>query len=486
MWQPPNLVTMQPVSVSRIIEKSVESNRFPWVIGVFLYTFSYGFMFGFLDAYFWDDWYVNVELTKVEAHQYWRDQLGFFPTNRFIEISLLDRNPVLFHLLTFAIFFLIPVIVFAIAKCFKLISQEQRFYLTVILLVLPINSARVSMAVFRLSYSFLIFLVAWLILVHPRTAKVKYLATPLFVVSFLSQSLIPFFVLPCLHNLYLGFDRKNQRWKSKTLFHVSYLSLAPLYLLIAWMFDPPVEAQRDYFTPSFSGVARAILLLVAVCSIFVWSVIKAHADEEHRKTNILFSLSFLVIAFGAAAYIASGRLVDISEWMLNFVPRASDWDSRHQLLLGVGIALFVSTLLMTIEKSVRRRVFVGFIAVCVVLNFSMLQGYYFDAQKQNEVVSILSKLDDISEWKSVVVADEADVYNARNRGVRSYEWEQMIVKAGGNKDVAVVTSVQPCATEQNQVSAVYLLVESSQGRFTSMLKGGVGLTIRATSVSICP
>ena len=206
---------MQLISISRSIEKSVESNRFPWVIGVFLYTVSYGFMFGFLDAYFWDDWYVNVELTEAEAHQYWKDQLGFFPTNRFIEISLLDRNPVLFHLLTFAIFFLIPIVVFAISKRFKLISQEQRFYLTVILLVLPINSARVSMAVFRLSYSLLIFLVAWLILVHPRTAKVKYLATPLFVFSFLCQSLIPFFVLPCLHNLYLVFDRKNQRWKTK-------------------------------------------------------------------------------------------------------------------------------------------------------------------------------------------------------------------------------------------------------------------------------
>ena len=477
---------MKPVSISRVIEKYVESKHFPWKIAVLLYTVSYGFMFGLLDAYFWDDWYVNVELTKVEAHQYWKDQLGFFPTNRFIEISILDRNPVLFHLLTFVIFFLIPVVVFAIAKCFKLISQEQRFYLTVILLVLPINSARVSMAVFRLSYSLLIFLVAWLILVHPRTAKVKYLATPLFVVSFLSQSLIPFFVLPCLHNWYLGFDIKNQRWKNKTLFHVSYLSVAPLYLLTAWILSPPVELRRDYYTPSFYGIARSMLLLVGVCLVFVWSASRTHADQEQRKTKILFSLSFLVIAFGAAAYIASGRLVDISEWMLNFVPRASDWDSRHQLLLGLGIALFVSTLLTTIEKSVRKRVFVGFIAVCVVLNFSMMQGYYLDALKQKEVVTILSRLDEISEWKLIVIADEADFYNARNRRVRSYEWKQMIIKAGGNENVAVATSIQPCIAEQKQEPAVYLLLESSQGRFASMLKGGVGLTIRATLVSICP
>jgi hypothetical protein len=116
----------------------------------------------------------------------------------------------------------------------------------------------------------------------------------------------------------------------------------------------------------------------------------------------------------------------------------------------------------------------------------MMQGYYLDALKQKEVVTILSRLDEISEWKLIVIADEADFYNARNRRVRSYEWKQMIIKAGGNENVAVATSIQPCIAEQKQEPAVYLLLESSQGRFASMLKGGVGLTIRATLVSICP
>jgi hypothetical protein len=476
---------MLSISISKIIEKSIETNRFPWKIGVVLYTISYGFMFGFLDAYFWDDWFYS-SFTEAEAHQYWKDQLGFFPTNRFIEISLLDRNPVLFHLLTFVIFLLIPVIVFSIAKCFKMISQEQRFYLVIILLVLPINSARVSMAVFRLSYSLLIFLVGWLILVHPRTSRFKFSSVPLFVFSFLAQPLIPFFVLPCLHNWYLGYDANTKKRSLKTLFDVSLFAIAPLYLLTAWVFSPPVEERRDYYTPGLSGVARALLLLGVVSLLFIWSVSRKHKDQEHWKTNVLFSLSFLFLAFGAAAYIASGRLVDISEWMLNFVPRASDWDSRHQLLLGIGIALFVSTFVMTIDKATRKRVLVGFVLICMVLNFSMMQGYYFDAQKQKEVISVLSKIDDISEWKSVVVTDAADVYNARNRDVRSFEWKQMIVKAGGNENVAVATSTQPCATEQNQELAVHLLVESSRGRFASMLKGGIGLGIKVVSVSICP
>ena len=485
MEQTPNIAHMQSISISKTIEKSVESNHFPWKIAVFLYTVSYGYMFGFLDAYFWDDWLYS-NFTDAEAHQFWKDQLGFFPTNRFIEISLLHRNPVLFHLLTFVIFLLIPVVAFSIAKCFKMISQEQRFYLAIILLVLPINSARVSMACFRLSYSLLIFLFAWLVLVHPRTSRYKYFATPLFLISFLAQPLIPLFVLPCLHNVYLGYSKDNRQWKAKIFLQASVLAVAPIYLLTAWVFSPPVEERRGYFTPGLSGVVRALVSLLAVGLIFVWSASRKHKDQEQWKTNVLFSLSLLFLAFGSVAYIASGRLVDISEWMLNFVPRASDWDSRHQLLLGLGMSLFMSTFLITIDKKRRTRVFVGFVTLCVVLNFSMMQGYYFDALKQKEFVSYLSKIEYIANWKLVVVADMANVYNARNRELRTYEWEQMIVKAGGSEKVVVMTSTQPCETDQKQESAVLLLIESNRGRLASMVKSQVGLNIRVTSVSVCP
>jgi hypothetical protein len=202
--------------------------------------------------------------------------------------------------------------------------------------------------------------------------------------------------------------------------------------------------------------------------------------------NVLFSLSLLILAFGAAAYIASGRLVDVSEWILNFVPRASDWESRHQLLLGIGISLFVSTLMICINDKRRPKVFAGIVTLCVMLNFSMMQGYYFDALKQKEFVSLMSNIEDISDWKSVVIADKANVYNARNRDIRSYEWEQMIIKAGGNEKVVVMTSTQPCATDQNQESAVLVLMESSRGRLASMVRGEVGLRIQVTSVSVCP
>jgi hypothetical protein len=217
----------------------------------------------------------------------------------------------------------------------------------------------------------------------------------------------------------------------------------------------------------------------------MWTVFRKGKDEDNRNRQLLFSISFLLLGFGSAAYIASGRLVDVSEWMLNFVPRASDWDSRHQLLLGFGIALFLSSLLVSVETTWRKQFFVGLVAICVVLNISMMQGYFFDAMKQREAVSILSKYEGIADWERVIVIDEAVVYNARNRKVRSYEWEQIIVKAGGMKGISVVTETYPCPAGKAQEPAVFLLLESNRGRFTSMIKGGVALRIQKTEVSVC-
>ena len=114
-----------------------------------------------------------------------------------------------------------------------------------------------------------------------------------------------------------------------------------------------------------------------------------------------------------------------------------------------------------------------------------MQGYFFDAMKQREAVSILSKHDGITDWERVIVIDEAVVYNARNRKVRSYEWEQIIVKAGGNKGISVVTETYPCPADSAQEIAVLLLLESNRCRFTSMIKGDIALRIQKTEVNAC-
>lgn len=464
---------------------TLQTERFPWRIALTLYIASYGLVAFFLRAYFWDDWLINYKMSAQDAKAYWETQLGFFSTNRFIEVDLLHRNPTVFHLLTLIIFFLIPVVVFHILKYLPIISFKQRVYLVLILLVLPINSARFSMSCFRLSYSYLLFLFAWLILVEKQNSRWKYLSAPLFLISFLAQSLIPFFLLPCLHLVYLSYLKYGTLRSRFVVGNCLLVVLAPAYLVSGWVFDPPEGDRVDYFTPSFVGVFRALLVLGLVTALVVFSVVRNHSQQRVWGGHNNLALASFVTILGSTAYMAAGRLVDISEWMLNFVPRASDWESRHQLLLGLGISFLISTFIISLNIEVQKVTFLGVLALCVVLNFSMMQGYFLDSLKQQQIITQLAKLDTAPTWNSVTVIDEATVFNARGRGVRSYEWEAMIQSATGNNHLSVSISLPVCSSDQQQIVSELLIIRSGRGRFSATVNRNPGITLSHETIVRC-
>lgn len=469
----------------QIFGKTVKYDRFPLKLTAGLYLLSYGFHFLFLNAYFWDDWLVNYQLSAKEASQYWKEQLGFFPTNRFIEINLLNRNPVAFHILTLIIFFLVPVIFFRLSRSFSFLTQRQKFYMTVLLTVLPIYSARVSMACFRLSYSLLLFLVAWLVLADAKTSRYKYLALPLFLISFLAQSLIPFFLLPCVHSAYMAYVRKES-WQHKSVISQISLLLLPLcYYVFVWKFDPPVPERTDYFTPSISGSARAILFLSATSLLFI--LVKRRSIKQGQKwaSQDLFALSFVLLAVGSFAYMTSGRLLDISEWLLNFVPSKSEWDSRHQLLLGIGLALFLAVFVDSLRQEIQRIGFLIVVTACVVLNFSTSNGYYLDSIKQTEFIQAVSSIEGLENESSLVIVDHTGWLDARGRSIRSYEWKAMIHKATKGLNIDVLSVPEICSQPEKIVPQVVLVVDAPAGRLKALVNGKVNLSVLKLDAYLC-
>ena len=467
--------------------ESVElrGERFPWRIAFFLYVSSYGLVVFFLRAYFWDDWLVNYQMSATEAKTYWETQLGFFSLNRFIEVDLLHRNPTAFHLLTLIIFFLIPVVVFYILKYLPIINFKQRVYLVFILLVLPINSARFSMSTFRLSYSYLLFLVAWLVLVEKRTSRWRYLSLPLFLISFLAQSLIPFFLLPCMHVVYLGYLKHGKIHLRFVLNSCLLFLLAPAYLVCGWVLDPPEGDRVAYFTPSILGIIRALFVLGLVTVLVVYSVSRNYSQKRVWGSQNNLALALFATVLGPSAYLAAGRLVYISEWELNFVPLRSDWEPGHQHLQGLGISLLISTLIISLNIEVQKVTLVAVLGLCVVLNLSMMQGYFLDSLKQQQIILQIADLDTANTWNSVTVVDEATVFNARGRGIRSYEWEAMIQSATGNDRVLVSTSLPVCSVGQKQYVSELLIVGSGTGRFNATLKRDPGITLNHRTILRC-
>jgi hypothetical protein len=330
-----------------------------------------------------------------------------------------------------------------------------------------------------------LFLVAWLILVDSKTTKIKYLSIPLFLLSFLAQSLIPFFLLPCAHSAYLAFSKKRT-WKHQSVFGSAGLILLPLiYYVFVWKFDPPSPERTDYFTPSASGSLRAIAIFMVTFIVFVVTRWKSETNQLGWRTQDKLALSAVLFSVGSFAYMASGRLLDISEWMLNFVPSSSGWESRHQLLLGLGFALAIAVVIDSIKIDIQKSVFVILITACVVLNVSTTSGYYLDSLKQKEFIAAVSEIDGLVKDGSVVVIDHTDWLNARGRSIRPYEWKAMLHKATDGIDIEVVDVPEICSEPDKIVNQTVLVIDAPSGRLRALLNRKVNLSILRLDAYLC-
>ena len=471
----------------RALERSIigaeGDTRFPWRVGGALYIASFGLQFVFLQAYFWDDWTVYASRSKNETSDFF-SSIGSSPLHGPIQVGLLNREPAVFHVLTFLFFFLGGVLVFKILRTIPYLSAQQSRMITLFFLVLPINSARVAMAVLNYSYSFLLFLFGWYLLTCHKAKLIRLSSTLFFLASFSTLSLLTFFFLPVIH-LYLQL-RKQSVDKRAMFACFAFALIAPLYWYISrTVLAPASSARLDYLTPTFSGICRAFLLMTPLLFGVARSLSKkSDANEDFRKQILWFGA--FATGCGASAYVASGRLVDVSEWMLNFVPRGSDWDSRHQLLLGLGLSAVIVGLFGPLNTAFKRSAITVCLLLCVSLNVLFMQSYYLDSLKQNETLQLFRSSSEVKKSNVIMIEDYAEVFNARGRGVRSYEWEGMLRSVFGNENKKVIhTTYIDCDVPGTIIPDARLIINAMNGRLRALLTGKIGLQISVEKIKPC-
>ena len=457
--------------------------RFPWRVGGVLYVASFGLQLVFLRAYFWDDWTVYASRSKNETSDFF-SSTGFGPLHSIIQVDLLHQNPTLFHLMTFVFFFLGGVLVFKILRTIAYLSVQQTRIITLFFLVLPINSARVAMITFNYSYSLLLFLLGWYLLTCHKAKLIRLSSVVFFLASFSTLSLLPFFFLPVAH-LFLQLRKHSvDRRAMSTCFTLALIAPAYWYLSRT-IFAPPSSARLNYLTPTFSGICRAIILMVLLFGGVVWSLSQRSDVNEDSRKRMLWIGAFIT-GCGAFAYITSGRLVDLSEWMLNFVPRESDWDSRHQLLLGLGLSVVIVGLFGPLNTAFKRSAVTVCLLLCVSLNVLFMQSYYLDSLKQSETLQLFQSSSEVKESNVIMIEDNATVFNARGRGVRSYEWEGMLRSLFGNDDKKVVySSYIDCGVPGIFIPDTRAIINATSGSLRALLTGKIGLQMSVERIKPC-
>ena len=468
-----------------MLKQPLQAENFPWKLALSSYLLSYCFIFLFLKSYFWDDWYLYFTFSG-DGTKKLLDGFGLSPWHGLLQVDVLNSRPELFRLITIVCFFLSGWCLFHILKTVKFLTAYQVKLITILFLVLPINSARVSMITFAYSYSFLFFFLAWYLLVTKRFLVVRALSVPLFLMSFSTLSFLVFFAVPCANLLYRNFSIANPNKKRAYLSTVLLAALSPVYWVVNRRIIPLSDARLAYLTPTRSGIARGLLILV-VCLIFILWYLKLRRDNisvDSRYPIILAGVS--LTALGAFPYITSGRLVDVSEWILNFVPRASDWDSRHQLLLGLGLAVTLVGLIGPSDSIFKRRSINILIGLCVALNITYMHGYYLDSLKQDQMISAIRDSDALTESRFVMINDTTDRFNARGRGYRSYEWDGILAKAlGDSTRTAIYMGYVDCSDSLALVPDTLLTITALNGRFISTLTRDVGIELSVKSIQPC-
>jgi hypothetical protein len=465
----------------QLLRKSLLHERF-WLSFIVLYFFSFGLQFLYLDAFFWDDWLRGDSLYSLYAA--WENN-GIAPGRGFIEFSVLRNSPVLFHLVTMVCFFVSALALFKILKSRLPLNDFQVKAITLLFLLLPLNSARVAMIVFYYSFSNMLFFVAWLLLVS-KSKVAPWLAIPLFWLSFGTPSLIPFFALPWMHFGYTLFS-SNQRLSRRGLAVFGVLATLPIafWIIRAQTFGANI---REYYVPKPLGVIRGGLFVVVAIVFLVYGIVQKKWNMSQNARPLLIGWGVLSLAFGSAAYMAGGHLVDISDWLISFVPNFSDWNSRHQLLQPLGFALIAVGVLSGSSEETSKKAGVfglsGLLAFSVLLNFTFSQEYYLDSLKQDQVIEQFSNIDALKTNSQVMISDDAFRFNARGRSMRSYEWEAMLEKAHPDEDEFLVEPLRYVSCDEFKPTLI-LTVVAINGRLESLITRDLGIEIRVQEISPC-
>ena len=311
----------------------------------------------------------------------------------------------------------------------ELISNEQKFLLVLLFLILPFNMARVAIINFPSALTYFAFFLAWYLL-----GKNKFYSILFFLFSFNLNSLLVFYAVPITLLFIEGGYYKNI--KSIIYFisrNILLLIIPFIYFYIKVKISSPYGIYNSYnenysLENIYNGVNNQInefqnlrvnyILFLLIFILVFFQIKKLIFNEYLYKNNNslkLFFLGLYSLLLSIIPYVIIGE-----------VPTFSEWTSRHQILMPFGASLLIVSFISVI-KNTQFRVFI----VASVVSFSLSYGveayykFYVDWRKQESIINLLNNDLIIKNYNLIIINDKSTEFNAINRKYRFYEWNSI-------------------------------------------------------------
>ena len=385
---------------------------FPWKSATILYTISWSWLF------------IAGDLNVLDEPLYWRTyeifrNQGFAPWVNFLFTDFFDFIFPRYSEFVFLAHFAVGLCSFAIISSLKLLERSQINFFSLIVLIAPFNTARVSSMTIVYTFGLLAFAIAWVLLIRAESKVVKSLALLLFFISFATHSLVFFYVIPLLHACSIS-EPKNLNasilWCRKNLI----LFLPPfMYVgLRAALWTNGPNYHDVNFEKLLNGFKFLIPTIAAGSIVFI-------CRRSPRFRNLLGIRTFLIGLFassiGSLAYLIMGFYrADLSffrTFAVTFLGRSA-WLSRHQLLQAFGFALILVgfvQLVSVLSTGVAKFLKVSAIGFCVFFAVCFGFEYVVDSQKQDRIIDALENKSDLVISRNYIFVDHVATLNARGR-----------------------------------------------------------------------
>jgi len=393
----------------------------------FFYLLAHGGIFFISDAIYWDDWALwnhqsnsIMELSNMIGSMF--NLLGY------LHISMLSIGPWLYKILIFVLMFFSGIFLWFILRRQCWISKEARFLIVLLFLILPLNSARITMATFLYTLCYFSFFAGWYFL-----EKNRLLAICFFFFSFNTNSMLVFYILPIsewfLRNGNILNIKKDWQLGLQKL---DFILLPFVFFSIKNIFFRPYGLYEGYNThfniknlvasPLYMGidltqldVSVLLLIIIMFCGFLIFRKHKQMLLSYTTDNRILYSG---IIAFfcGIFPYCLIGK-----------TPTFYEWTSRHQLLMPLGSALILTWAFNYFPETVRRQLIMFVIGLSLAFNIQVYSHLFMDWQKQKSIISLLGDSDEIKNANLVIFMDDSE--NALKRTYRFYEWNALMKMA---------------------------------------------------------
>ncbi len=377
---------------------------FPWVSAIVLYTLSWGWSLLRPNTLYWDDWQIYFGQPLNNGIKT-LDEMGRAPWGGLIEFFLLHIGTWAVTVATFLVFWVSSFFVFLILRQGLNFGDSNARFVVLLFFVLPVNHARIAVAIFDYTSSYFLFFLGWFVLVRYKSTKTFVLACVILFLSFKTHSFLFFALLPFLHFAWLNktdlldFNNLNRRH-----LQIAVIAMTPLaYVIIRELFWPPIQGWQDYQQLTTSGVLTG--LWPVLIGLFGLAII---GFRQLKKKQMHFGLVLLIVGFSITGlalfpYFAGEFYVGYAgrpAYLTVFEYRA-DWRSRHQLLMPLGLALGVVGLNELLKWKSKNIAVSTVLVVSVALNMFWGSQYFLMSHKQEQLVELFKTTKDKIEIASV-------------------------------------------------------------------------------------